>query len=47
MMSAVFTCEEMRNAPGSRRVSDLCGVDVQLFQERSSQDLPNSRVLSV
>ena len=28
-------------------VSDLCGVDVQWFQERSSQDLPNSKELSV
>ena len=28
-------------------VSDLCGVDVQLFQERSSQALPNSKELSV
>ena len=28
-------------------VSDLCGVDVQCFQERSSQDLPNSQELSV
>ena len=24
-------------------VSDLCGVDVQRFQERSSQALPNSK----
>ena len=28
-------------------VSDLCGVDVQWFQERSSQDLPNSSEWSV
>ena len=28
-------------------VSDLCGVDVQWFQERSSQALPNSKELSV
>ena len=28
-------------------VSDLCGVDVQRFQERSSQALPNSKELSV
>ena len=28
-------------------VSDLCGVDVQWFQERSSQALPNSKKLSV
>ena len=28
-------------------VSDLCGVDVQWFQEESSQDLPNSKELSV
>ena len=28
-------------------VSDLCGVDVQGFQEKSSQDLPNSKELSV
>ena len=28
-------------------VSDLCGVDVQRFQERSSQALPNSGELSV
>ena len=28
-------------------VSDLCGVDVQWFQERSSQALPNSDELSV
>ena len=28
-------------------VSDLCGVDVQWFQERSSQALPNSMELSV
>ena len=28
-------------------VSDLCGVDVQRFQERSSQDLPNSMCVSV
>ena len=27
-------------------VSDLCGVDVQSFQERSSQALPNSKELS-
>ena len=28
-------------------VSDLCGVDVEWLQERSSQDLPNSRELSL
>ena len=28
-------------------VSDLCGVDVQCFQERFSQALPNSKELSV
>ena len=28
-------------------VSDLCGVDVQLLQDNSSQDLPNSEELSV
>ena len=28
-------------------VSDLCGVDVQWFQERSSEALPNSKKLSV
>ena len=28
-------------------VSDRCGVDVQWFQERSSQALPNSKELSV
>ena len=28
-------------------VSDLCGVDVQWFQKRSSQSLPNSKELSV
>ena len=28
-------------------VSDLCGVDVHWFQEKSSQDLPNSMELSV
>ena len=28
-------------------VSDLCGVDVQFFQERSSQALPNSKELSM
>ena len=28
-------------------VSDLCGVDVQWFQVNSSQDLPNSKELSV
>ena len=28
-------------------VSDLCGVDVQWFQDNSSQDLPNSKELSV
>ena len=26
-------------------VSDLCGVDVRWFQERSSQSLPNSKEL--
>ena len=28
-------------------VSDLCGIHVQWFQERSSQALPNSKELSV
>ena len=28
-------------------VSDLCGVDVQWFQDNSSQDMPNSKEMSV
>ena len=44
-MSHSFTLRTALSAIPS--VSDLCGVDVQWFQGNSSQDLPNSKELSV